>query len=71
MDTYKQSQQKTSKIDDFLDALELAEPADDVPVSEIELSEAANPRIPRWTRLRKVSRGIKSRIRLAVGQQNM
>ena len=41
MDTYKQSQQKTNKVDDFLAAIEQEEAADDVPVSEIESGEAA------------------------------
>jgi hypothetical protein len=41
MDTYNQSQQKTNQLEDFLDALEQEESADDVPVLEIEAGEAA------------------------------
>jgi hypothetical protein len=41
VDTYNQSQRKTRQIEDFLDALEQEEAADDVPVSEIEAGEAA------------------------------
>jgi hypothetical protein len=41
MDTYNQSQQKTNRIEDFLDTLEEDEAVDDVPVSEIEEGKAA------------------------------
>ncbi|PSB05689.1 hypothetical protein C7B62_24655 [Pleurocapsa sp. CCALA 161] len=41
MNTYNQSQQKTRQIENFLDALEQEESADDVPVSELEAGEAA------------------------------
>ena len=41
MDTFNRSQQKTRKIDDFLDAIEQEEAVDDVPVSELEEGETA------------------------------
>ena len=41
MNTYNQSQRKTSQLEDFLDALEQEETVDDVPVSELEAGEAA------------------------------
>jgi hypothetical protein len=41
VDTYNQSQRKTRQIEDFLNALEQEEAADDVPRSEIEAGEAA------------------------------
>jgi hypothetical protein len=41
MDTYNQSQKKTNQLENFLDALELEQTADDVPLSEIEAGETA------------------------------
>jgi hypothetical protein len=41
MDTYNQSEKKINKLEDFLDALEKEETADDVTGSEIEAGEAA------------------------------
>jgi hypothetical protein len=41
VNTYNQSQRKTSQLEDFLNALEQEETVDDVPISELEAGEAA------------------------------
>ena len=41
MDTFKRSQQPSHQLEEFLDSLEQEEAADDVPVEEIEVGEAA------------------------------